>query len=55
MSQPALKAKYYLTDLERLNRIVDSAREVVLQPDKFKLAELEQRIKEAEKCGRTSD
>jgi len=50
MQPPALKIKYYLTDLTLLNRIVDSAREVVNQPDKFKLAELERRIKEAE-CG----
>jgi hypothetical protein len=47
-----LKVKYYLTDLDRLNWIVDSARAVVIRPDKYKLAELERRIKEAESsCG----
>lgn len=42
MSQP------WLTDIDALNRIADLARQVVVQPDRFRLEQLAAAIREAE-------
>lgn len=53
--QPALKVKYrpWVPDVEKLNNVLDAARNLIIQPDSARFEQLEQAIKDAEGEGKS--